>query len=297
LRGYSDAQRIEWIATLVRAAVSLLCLCAASLGIMVVASNDNGDAATAKPIRWLFAGPGAAAMAADPTASRLLNNAQPFIMRGRALADVPPAWNAVLLASFGNLAAVKDALETGKLGPEIKGVLYDYERWQFTSEDEQRNPAPYVKLAADLVHANNLLFLTAPAVNLVPVISPSEDRTRLDEAYIRLGIAADAARYADVFDIQAQRFETDAERYARFVRQAAAQARSANPKVTVLAGISTEPIGQEVTAEDVLRVVMATRNVVDGYWFNIPRPSAYSPQARQFRPDIAVEVLRRIAEQ
>jgi len=42
---------------------------------------------------------------------------------------------------------------------------------------------------------------------------------------------------------------------------------------------------------------MATRNVVDGYWFNIPTPSAYSPQARQFRPDIAVEVLRRLAGQ
>ena len=115
--------------------------------------------------------------------------------------------------------------------------MYDYEKWRFTPEEEQRNPAAYVKKAADLVHAHNLLFLTAPAVNLVTVIAPAENRNRMFETYLRLEIAADAARHADVIDIQAQRAERDTELYAGFVRQAAAQARQANPKVVVLAGI------------------------------------------------------------
>jgi hypothetical protein len=67
--------------------------------------------------------------------------------------------------------------------------------------------------------------------------------------------------------------------------------------VLVLAGISTEPIGQKVTTDDILRAIAVTRDVVDGYWFNIPQPSEYSPRASEFRPDIAIDVLRRLARQ
>jgi hypothetical protein len=81
------------------------------------------------------------------------------------------------------------------------------------------------------------------------------------------------------------------------VREAAAQARQANPKITVLAGVSTQPGGQYVTADDILRDIDATRNFVDGYWLNIPGPSEYSPRVTEFRPDIAVDVLRGLARQ
>ncbi len=130
-----------------------------------------------------------------------------------------------------------------------------------------------------------LLLLTAPAVNLVTVMAPDDGGRRYD-AYLRLGIAADAARYADVFDIQAQGSERNIELYANFVRQAAVQARQANPKVVVLAGISTQPGGQQVTADDILHAVAATRDFVDGYWFNIPQPSEYCRGCTDFRPDI-----------
>ena len=217
-------------------------------------------------------------------------------MWGRALSGVPQTWKAIHVMSFRSVSEIKGALATGLLGPEIKGVMYDQEKWKFTPEEEQRNPSRYLKMAADLVHSKGLLFLTAPAVNLVTVLEPGANGDRMSEAYLRRGLAADAARYADVFDIQAQRFEADASVYEAFVREAAAQARKANPKVIVLAGISTEPIGRSVTADDILRAISATRGIVDGYWFNIPQPSEYSPNAKEFRPDIAVDVLRRLAE-
>jgi len=265
------------------------------MAAMFALSVGGAGAAETKTLRWLFNGPGVAAMAADPEGSRLLDGAAPFVMWGRSLTGVPQSWSAIHVISLKSLAEIKDALSTGALGPEIKGVMYDQEKWKFTPEEEQRNPGPYLKMAADLVHAKGLLFLTAPAVNLVNVIEPGANRNRLAEAYLRLGIAADAARYADVFDIQAQRFEGDASVYESFVRQAAAQARHANPKVIVLAGVSTEPIGRSVTADDILRAIAATRDVVDGYWINIPQSSEYSPVAKEFRPDIAVEVLRRLS--
>jgi hypothetical protein len=52
-----------------------------------------------------------------------------------------------------------------------------------------------------------------------------------------------------------------------------------------------------VTANDILRAIAATRDSVDGYWFNIPSPSQYCPSCNDFRPDIAIEVLRRLATQ
>jgi len=255
----------------------------------------SADAAESKPIRWLVASKAAAALASNSDASGLFDRARPFVIAGPALKRLPPGWKAVSLRSFKSVEDIRNALESNALGPEVKGVMYDCEKWRFTPAKEQQNPAPRMKEAADLVHAQGLLFFAAPAVDLVTVLAPDDDRKRQDETYLRLRLAADAARYADVFDVQSQRFERDAERYANFVREAAAQARQANPKIKVLAGLSTQPGGQVVTADDILRAIDATRDLVDGYWFNIPEPSQYSPAVTEFRPDIAVDVLRQLA--
>src|SRR5262245_48065638 len=255
-----------------RLAIALVLAIVSVLAVMSGGSIDRAHAIEGKPIRWLFHGPGVAAIAEEAETSRLLDNTRPFVMKGRHVASVPQGWNALLFTSFTDFSSIRNALETGKLGPDVNGVMYDYERWRFTPEEEQRNPAAYLKRAADLVHAQGLLFLTAPAVNLVTVIAPA-DRSRHYDTYLRLGMAADAARHADVFDIQAQGSQRNTGFYANFVRQAAAQARQANPKVVVLAGISTQPSGQQVTADDILRAIAATRDIVDGYWFNIPAPS------------------------
>jgi hypothetical protein len=262
--------------------------------LMYGASTHSARSTAPKQIRWLFHGPGIAAIAADSETSRLLDNTQPFVMTGRNVGAIPPDWNAIPFASFTSFRAIKSTLDRGALAPTVKGVMYDNEKWRFTPEEEQLNPARYEKLAADLVHAHGLLFLTAPAVNLVAVLAPESGERRY-ATYLRLGIAADAARYADVIDIQAQGSESNTRAYADFVEQAAAQARQANPKVLAFAGISTNPSGQRVQADDLLRAIAATRDSVDGYWFNIPLPSEYCPRCNDFRPDIAIEVIRRLA--
>jgi|SRR6516165_5748171 len=259
-------------------------------------SPHLAQAAERKAIRWLFNGPGIAAIAADAEASRLLDNGQPFVVTGRNVAANPPGWNAIPFASFTSFRAIESALKGGTLAHNAEGIIYDNENWQFTPEHEQQNPAQYEKLSADLVHARGLLFLAAPAVDLAAALLAQSQTTKYD-AYLHLGIAADAARYAEIVDIQAQGSERDTTFYADFVRQAAMQARQANPNVLVLAGISTNPSGQRVTVNDILRAIAATRDSVDGYWFNIPSPSEYCPSCNDFRPDIAIEVLRRLATQ
>jgi hypothetical protein len=275
-------------------AVTLVLAMVLLLGLMSAVSIDRAHAAVGKPIRWMFhGGPGGLAVATDAKASRLLDNTRPLVLRRRNAFAIPPGWNAVPIAPFQSFRAISDAFEQNTLIPGVNGILYDYERWKFTPEEEKRNPAPYVKQAAALVPAHGLLFVTSPALNLVTVLAPGgkRDDATLFDTYLRLGIAADAARYADVVVIQAQRGERNAELYADFVRQAAAQARQANPKVAVFAGVSTNPLGRHVTADDILRDIAATRDIVEGYWLNIP------PHTKEYRPDIAIDVLRRVARQ
>ena len=255
---------------------------------------SSATAALDRPIRWLFSPPGVGALAEDAGASKLLVDAKPFVIIARAnVPIVPPSWNAVPLVSLKSFGDIKIALEQGTLAPTVKGIVYDNEKWAFTPEEEQRNPAYYIKMSADLAHAHGLLLLAAPALDLVAILEP-EDHHRRYLTYLRLGLAAEAARYADVLDIQAQSMELDTTLYANFVREASAQARQANPKIVVLAGLSTNPNGQHVTADDVLRAIAGTRDIVDGYWLNIPEPGAHCPNCNDFRPDIAIEVLRRL---
>jgi hypothetical protein len=261
--------------------------------LMSATSTSSAEVAIPKPIRWLLNGPGLAAIASDAEASRLLDNTYPFVMTGSNVDAIPPRWHAVPFASFTSFRSMTSAFERGALPRDIKGIMYDNEAWRFTPEEEQKDPARYERFAADLVHPRGLLFLTAPAVDLVTVLAPRSDERRYD-SYLKLGIATIAARYADVFVIQAQGSERNIRVYTDFVGQAAAQARSANPNVIVLAGISTNPSGQRVTADHILGAIAATRDSVDGYWFNIPQPSDYCPRCSEFRPDIAAEVLRRL---
>jgi hypothetical protein len=272
------------------------CLSATLLiaGLILALPSRRVDALESKPMRWLLAGKAVAALASNSDASTILNGAKPFVMSRQSIQGVvPDGWDAVHAQSFKSVDDIRSALASNALSPDVKGVMYDYEKWRFTPESEQRS----VKEAADLVHARGLLFLAAPAVDLVPVLAPDSDRKRQDDTYLSLGLAGDAARYADVVDIQAQRFQNEPQRYESFVRAAAAQARGANPKVVVLAGVSTQPGGRETSADAILKAIQATRDVVDGYWFNIPEPGEMSPNVRAFRPDIALDVLRRLYSQ
>ena len=160
--------------------------------------------------------------------------------------------------SFSSVDHIRSALASNALSPGAKGVMYDYEKWRFTPENEQRNPAGIrVKEAADLVHARGLLFLAAPAVDLVPVLAPESDQNATGRHLFepRSWCTEPAARYADVVDIQAQRFQDDPQRYGSFVRAAAAQARAANPeRSSLLAGVSAQPGGRDTSADAILHM-------------------------------------------
>ncbi len=197
---------------------------------------------------------------------------------------------AIRTATFTSYATLRTALADGTLPRGTRAVLYDNEDWTLTPVNEQRNPAKYEALAAALVHAHHLLFVSTPATTLTDLLAPGV--TDHYAAYLRLGLAASAARYADAIDIQAQGAEADLAKYAAFVRAAAEQARAANRHVLVFAGISTNPDGQHVTGAQFAAAVNAVRRYVSGFWLNVPAGGTACPRCGTPRPQVALPLLR-----
>jgi hypothetical protein len=197
---------------------------------------------------------------------------------------------AIRTATFTSYATLRTALADGTLPRGTRAVLYDNEDWTLTPVNEQRNPAKYEALAAALAHAHHLLFVSTPATTLTDRLAPGA--TDHYAAYLRLGLAASAARYADAIDIQAQGSEADLATYAAFVRSATQQARAANRHVLVFAGISTNPDGQQVTAAQFAAAVNAVRRYVSGFWLNVPAGGTACPRCGTPRPQVALPLLR-----
>jgi hypothetical protein len=125
------------------------------------------------------------------------------------------------------------------------------------------------------------------------VLNPG-DRTPRWRQFLALNLAGQLARDADFIELQAQSLERDTATYTSFVRAAMSQAMAANPRISVLAGLSTNPPGAPVDSQHLTAAIHATRSAVVGYWLNIPGQGARCPTCNPSRPDIAIQVLRQL---
>jgi hypothetical protein len=123
------------------------------------------------------------------------------------------------------------------------------------------------------------------------VLQPGSTEPRWRQ-FLDLNLVGQLARVADVVELQAQSLERDPPTYAAFVRAATAQASAANPGISVLAGLSTNPPGAPVDSEHLTAAIQATRSMVVGYWLNIPGQGPRCPTCNAPRPDIAIQTLQ-----
>lgn len=250
------------------------------------------DGSDASKSTWIFTQRALGQVRADADVRIALRQARIFeIARFRRRPRTEPGL--VPTVKFASYASMKATLTGGGLPPWVKAVLYDNEAWSFTPATEQQAPGLYMARAAQLAHGHHLLFLASPALDLTTVLQPGASRRAA--AYLKLRLAAQAAQAADVVDIQAQSLERSTPAYVDFVRKAAAQARGAKPGVIVLAGISSNPTGPQVTAAQLSRAMIAVRPYVDGYWMNIPSPGPSCPRCNPARPDLAIAAIRSLA--
>jgi hypothetical protein len=187
---------------------------------------------------------------------------------GRAESDLLPA--ATHVESFKSYGAIQRAFADGTIPADVRVIQYDDEHWIGTPMAEQQQPFSYVQQAERLVHQHRLLFMVTPGADLKEVLDPNA--VNQYSAYLTDRLAG-LAKFADVFEIQAQN-ATSVSQYLSFATQAAAQAKQANDKAIVLLGVTAKDGGQSSSAID--SEIAGTVGIADGYWFNIPSTSSGS---------------------
>jgi hypothetical protein len=254
----------------------------------------SGTSDTSAPLRsnpaWLLTRSALSQLAADPAVRAKLRDALVYeiLQPGQQpLAGI----TAKPVMTFASATALEDAVTGGRLPATTYGVLYDPEAWSFTPVAEQRDPVRAAARAAAVAHAHGLRLIVTPALNLTTVLAPGTRQPRW-RAFLDLNLVARLAGVADIVEIQAQSLERDTATYTAFVQAATSQASTANPRIIVLAGLSTNPPGAPVDSRQLTAAVHATRSTVDGYWLNIPGRGPRCPTCHAPRPDIAVQTLK-----
>lgn len=195
------------------------------------------------------------------------------------------------VAYFASYQDLKLAIGRRGIPPGVHWVMYDNERWKQTPPIEQNSPERYMTLFADFAHRHGYRVILSPAQDLVfGYRGPAfHARGPAWQRYISMGLAAAAARVANVYEIQAQANELPVHRasdaYESFVRSAAAQARAANSHIKIFAGLSTKRVS---SASQLSQDFLATRSLVAGYWLNIPPSGQVDPES------IAVPFLQQL---
>jgi hypothetical protein len=185
-------------------------------------------------------------------------------------------------ADVNGTEGLSSALNDGNLpgpvtswGGQYKSGVYDNERWAQTPLNEQSNPAYYMRLAAEALHAKGLQAINAPGVSLV-YSSGSLINNNPYTTYLWRGIAENAAMYADVYVIQAEGTETNLSQYENFVTKAAQQAYNANHGVKILVDLSSQVNGQAPSITQLKSAYWYVRNnvpLVKGFWISNPDPT------------------------
>jgi hypothetical protein len=202
---------------------------------------------------------------------------------------VPAGWVSVPVQSFTSEQTLAQTMSGAGPLPGVKAVLYDAESWSFTPPAEQRDPATYYGLAAQVAHAHGLALIATPAMDLASASRQTGET--LIHAYLRLRIPAAAASHADLFEVQSQSSATDPTAFAALLSDAAAQAQQANPGVAVLGGLTTNHDGTRFTATQLVTAIHAAPAAVTGYWMNDPAGGSYCPKCTGPYPQTVIDTL------
>jgi hypothetical protein len=289
--------RGTWAAGLVTAVACVLAGCSAHPsggGPATSAPGTPGTGATGPGDRstWMLTRGALAQVLSDPAVAARLEAARVYEILTPGETPLTAA-GAEPVVTFSSVSALRQAVDGGRLPSGTRAVLYDPEAWPYTPGSEQRDPVRAAQQAAAITRAHHLSLIVAPALDLATA-QPGPGGP-LWRRYLRLDLAGAMARVATVVEIQAQSLEREPRTYRAFVRAAAAQARAASPRVTVLAGLSTNPPGPAVSGQQLASAVQASSAAVSGYWLNIPGQGPRCPACHAPRPDLARQMLGEFA--
>jgi hypothetical protein len=217
---------------------------------------------------------------ADPlTVSHFFNTPGSFGTGSNAAASpVTDGFATSAVLAYSSYAQFAADVAAGAISYPYRWVMYDPENWSQTPVGEQQDPAKYLRLFGQLAHLHGYKVIETPARDLggvtgalCPLLLTGDN---LDLWYLRCGIAAAAARYSDIYVLQAQVDTTNLTAYAALFTAAKAQALAANPKIIVDTELSTNygtPAQMAAAAQSVN---------AGGYYLSLTTPTL--SQANQF---------------
>lgn len=172
---------------------------------------------------------------------------------------------------FFSYADEQAALQGGGILPGVKMLAYDPEDWAATPVAEQQQPLSYMRQFAAAAKAGGYQVEQAPGRDLMQVSGAACGQQKgqtLSQAYVSCNLAG-AAAGASIYVIQAAPVETDLPDMTQLVKQAAAQARAANPNAIVLATLSTTTPGNtSVSGAAINAAARAALPYVQGFEVN-----------------------------
>jgi hypothetical protein len=236
--------------------------------------KDAGPISTGASGRlWMLNGPGneAQAMATDPNGIAFFGQASVETLYPVDHHVAPPAsWHVSYFKRYTSYAQFEGDVGTeGAISGDVHIVVYDNEAWSQTPSAEQADPITYAQRFAELAHQHGYAFMNTPAEDLMQARFPGQNKYL---KFLDYGYAAAVAPNCEYYEIQSQQVEMDTSGNATnpsfdwFTKQVAAQARGANPKVVVLAGLVAKA---GYSSTDIVNAVHATSDDVSGYWLNI----------------------------
>lgn len=173
-------------------------------------------------------------------------------------------------------------------------AVFDDENWRYTPVAEQKNIDLYFQKFSNLAQQYGLKVIASPSPDLANVLPRKTSSLYSD--YLSDTIAGSAAKWSDVFDIQAQGLQSDPKKYAAFVSAVAKQAKEINPGIEVVASLSTNPSNRLISPQTLLQDIRLTEGTVDGYWLNIPQKSS-CPSCGAANPLVAIQLLSLIEKE
>lgn len=180
--------------------------------------------------------------------------------------------------------------------PDGNGVVLDIEDWPLTPITEKSHPIKAYRQASEIATKKHLWIVGTPAIDLVKSINPNY-RGKIYNAFVKWHLAQKIAPFVQVYEIQAQGIESNPYRYKAFVEEEVKQIRLGNPNAIILAGLSTNPSGQKVNVSTLYKDIQLTRNLVSGYWLNVPSKSIACPKCGIAKPKIALKLLKLLFKQ
>ena len=227
-------------------------------------------------VRWIFYKEDFNHLNAEVPAliKRIVAGPGTYVLEHRA--GGPPLPRKVIPAEmFFSSADLQAAIHHHRVIPGVKLVVDDLEDLGTTPVAERKAPIPAMKGFAHAADAHGYQPILVPGRDLMLVSGALCSQQRghtISQSYLRCGLPA-AAAYAPIYVIQSAAVETNLSALRQLVREGTAQARKANPHVTIFATLSVSPNGSYVPYTAVVQAARVIRPYVQGFEMNNIRPS------------------------